>query len=124
MVIGYTTGVYDMFHIGHLNILRRAKEKCDYLIVGVSTDECVKSYKEITLYAKFTLSDSKKNKMTNNIFNYNPRGGLVSMGLGLTGALLIGGVYLFDKKTKTVEKPVGKREERRRKLKDKNIDEE
>jgi len=45
MIIGYTTGVFDLFHIGHLNILINAKSVCDKLVVGVTTDEYVQKYK-------------------------------------------------------------------------------
>ena len=50
----YTAGVFDCFHIGHLNLLREASKMGDKLIVGVSTDELVKEYKGIEPIIPFT----------------------------------------------------------------------
>jgi len=45
-IVGYTSGVYDLFHIGHLNLLKNAKGLCDKLVVGVTTDELMFDYKK------------------------------------------------------------------------------
>ena len=47
-IIGFANGCYDLFHIGHLNLLKKCKEYCDYLVVGVNTDEYIKEYKNKT----------------------------------------------------------------------------
>ena len=61
--IGYTQGVYDMFHIGHLNLLNHAKERCDFLIVGVNADDLVRSYKHKTP----VISEKERQAIVSNI---------------------------------------------------------
>ena len=61
-ITGYTTGVFDLFHIGHLNILQNARSLCDQLIVGVTTDELV-SYKN----KKAVISFSERLEIVRNI---------------------------------------------------------
>lgn len=53
VVVGYTAGAFDVFHVGHLNLLRRAREACDFLIVGVTTDELVEQVKGAAPFVPF-----------------------------------------------------------------------
>jgi len=53
MITGYTTGVFDLYHVGHSRIIKRSRELCDFLIVGVSTDELVLETKGVTPFIPF-----------------------------------------------------------------------
>ena len=76
-IIGYTTGVFDLFHIGHLNLLEKAKANCDYLIVGVSTDEIVQEYKHkrpiIPFEERFRIVEAIKYVDKKNIVDFSDR---------------------------------------------------
>lgn len=61
--IGYTQGTFDMFHIGHLNLLNNAKEYCEYLIVGVNSDQLVKEYK----YKTPVINEGERLEIVKNI---------------------------------------------------------
>ena len=61
--VGYTQGVYDMFHIGHLRLLNRAKEQCETLIVGVNADKLVEAYKHKTP----VIGEAERQEIVSNI---------------------------------------------------------
>ncbi len=61
--VGYTQGVYDMFHIGHLNLINHAKEYCDYLIVGGNSDKLVEDYKK----KRTVINENERVEIVSNI---------------------------------------------------------
>lgn len=61
--IGYTQGTFDLFHVGHLNVINNAKSLCDYLIVGVNSDDLVMSYKN----KKTNISEQDRAKIVSAI---------------------------------------------------------
>lgn len=77
--IGYTAGAFDMFHIGHLNLIRQAKQYCDILVVGVNSDHLIKQY---------------KNKKT--IINENERRDIVESIRDVDKAVIVSSLDKFD----------------------------
>ncbi len=65
--IGYTQGVFDMFHVGHLNLLNEAKKQCEILIVGINSDNLVKRYKNKTP----VINEMDRKKIIENIKSVN-----------------------------------------------------
>ncbi len=61
--VGYTQGVFDMFHIGHLNLINNAKKQCSYLMVGVNSDRLVQEYKNV----KPHINENDREIIVNNI---------------------------------------------------------
>lgn len=61
--VGFSQGTYDMFHIGHLNLINHAKEYCDYLIVGVNSDKLVEEYKHKTP----VISETERREIVANV---------------------------------------------------------
>lgn len=61
--VGYTDGVYDLFHVGHLNMIQEAKKHCEYLIVGVHGDDVVEEYK----YHRPIINEQDRKRILENI---------------------------------------------------------
>ena len=71
-IIGYTSGVFDLFHIGHLNILKKSKILCDYLIVGVTTDKLVQyKFKKAVIPFKERVKIVKSIKYVDEVVSQN-----------------------------------------------------
>ena len=109
MITGYTTGVFDLFHIGHLNLLKNAKSLCDKLIVGVTTDELV-AYKN----KKAVIRHAERMEIVRNIKYVDvvvPQQNMDKMEMWKKlkfDIMFVGDDWFEDKKWKSIEKDFNK----------------
>ena len=110
MLIGYTTGVYDLFHIGHLNMLRDAKSQCDKLIVGVSTDEVVKyKHKKSVIPFNERIRIVRSIKYVDAAIPQNDRNKILAWKKIKFDILFVGDDWYGEKKWKEFEKTLKKK---------------
>ena len=110
MLIGYTTGVYDLFHVGHLNMLRDAKSLCDKLIVGVSTDEVVKyKHKKSVIPFNERIRIVRSIKYVDAAIPQNDRNKILAWKKIKFDILFVGDDWYGEKKWKEFEKTLKKK---------------
>ncbi len=106
IVIGYTTGVFDLFHVGHVRILKKSKSLCDKLIVGVSSDKLVKKYKNKypVISQKERIEVVKSNKYVDYVVSQNTLDKFESWKKLKYDVMFVGDDWYATKKWKDLDK--------------------
>ncbi len=106
IVIGYTTGVFDLFHVGHVRILKKSKSLCDKLIVGVSSDKLVKKYKNKypVISQKERIEVVKSNKYVDYVVSQNTLNKFISWKKLKYDIMFVGDDWYASKKWKILDK--------------------
>tara|TARA_B110000027_G_scaffold35545_1_gene39297 strand:- start:2421 stop:2849 length:429 start_codon:yes stop_codon:yes gene_type:complete len=105
-IIGYTSGVFDLFHVGHVRILKKAKSLCDRLIVAVSTDNLVKKYKNKypIISQKERIEVVKNNKYVDYVITQNSLNKFLSWKKLKYDIMFVGDDWYAKKKWKDMDK--------------------
>ena len=111
-IIGYTSGVFDLFHVGHVRILKKAKSLCDKLIVGVSTDNLVKKYKNKypIISQKERIEVVKNNKYVDYVISQNSLNKFLNWKKLKYDIMFVGDDWYATKKWKQLDKEFKKLE--------------
>jgi glycerol-3-phosphate cytidylyltransferase len=105
-IIGYTSGVFDLFHVGHVRILKKAKSLCDRLIVAVSTDNLVKKYKNKypIISQKERIEIVKNNKYVDYVITQNSLNKFLSWKKLKYDVMFVGDDWYATKKWKDMDR--------------------